>query len=175
MEERLVTFPSGTIVAQYVNDGNRFIGVAVGEHLRDRLSEHDRDLFDRLSLYHAIYLVLGYFSDWSDESIFTQPDPPFPRYIVASTKNVTKVDLAEEMALLRLYNTDVSGNTRSGLGVRARIFGSFGSQQQELLTLVRHFQHYMSGGDLNNRPGDLRLSDDDAERFYTELREVLPR
>lgn len=174
----LTTFIPGTIVLQYVSDDARFVGVVVSDFWRTRLNKSDQELFTLHPDRYHICLVLGWFEDFDyDWSVFNSRRRivTFPSYGIGDKSSATPATLEEEISLLKLHDEDQSRGLVQGRSIRRRIF-EFGKKQREILLLVALISHYLSGGDLINRPVYKEdYERDTASRVFSELKKILPR
>lgn len=173
-----ITFLPGTVVLQSVNDGERCVAVVVGDHMIDRLSKRDRELFEmhRDNGRFHILLVLSYFCDHDDRwSTFAKyAGFRFPTYIVEEKRTATRADLSNEIALLlRHKNEKPSRGLHTGK-LHAYMF-SFTEKQEEALELVALVEHYSKGGAIENLPEWIKQYSKARETVMEELAIACPR
>ncbi len=170
------TFPNGTVVVQYVNDDERFVGVVVGDHMANRL--HERYKYSLHSGRYHICLLLGWFEDFShDWSIFSKKlwAPSFPQYVTGNKKTATPAELTEEIALLKLHRLEGKSRGLNFGKLRKSIFG-FSKKQAEILELVylvNQYKKYKQPARKKNIPEWIETFSGDIEKFFIELQRAI--
>ncbi len=170
------TFSPGTVVAQYVNDNERFVGVVVGDHMIDCL--HEKYKYSLHSGGYHICLLLGWFEDcpqpWSifSERLFS---PSFPQYVTGSKKTATPVDLTEEIALLKLHRSEGKSRGLNFANLRKNIFGFSAKRAEilELVYLVNQYKKYKQPARKKKIPEWIKTFSGDIEKFFIELQRAI--
>lgn len=165
-------FQPGTVVLQYVDDGNHYVGVVVGDHMAEKLNPHEaRNWKTYKSKLAHICLVLSWFGqNWSRNKIFEEKS--FPRYAVGRNDCATPTDLAKEFELYQFHATGCqSRGLIDNLSLQRSVFG-FNDRQLEILQLVYLVQQYMRGQKFIEFPrwmGTSNFTTEDVYFFYREL------
>lgn len=134
-------FPSGTIVLQYVDDGENFVGVVVDDRMHSSLNNDQKDHWDRGRPGDLqICLVLKRTRTWPGNVL---ENTAFPYYAVGRRDSATPIMLEEELHLHRLQHSAASRGLLSYVRLREEHFG-FDPEQTaclELVYAVRAFQN----------------------------------
>lgn len=175
------SYPAGTIVLQYINDSTEIIGVAVGNHMSNRLSDDDKKMFDlylnKSEPYHCL-LVLGFNCRYASKEPLQFRNPKydterFPWYKVGQIDKATPIDFEQEIANLKFYRNEPVSNGLISARLRSLFFAP-NPKQAEIIELAVVIKHYMEGGNFENKPevsfGNIKLI-----LIYEELARAIPR
>lgn len=166
----------GTIVLQYKDESERFVGVIVGDHMIDGVKSIDRKLLKSFREKYHICLVLGHFSDFDERErpmLTEKKSFLFPCYSVGAIKTATPTDLKEEIELLKTLSSEKTCRGLWNTKLRQQMF-MFPQKTREAISAVALVQHYMSGGSVKDIPEWLCFSHDNAVHVFAELYKAIP-
>lgn len=171
------SYPTGTIVLQYINDDIEMIGAVVGDHMYQRLSSDDKKTFNLKSPHHCL-LVFGFNCRYQHKEPLQFRNPHyntgmFPWYKVGKIELSTPTNLKHEIDSLAFYKKEPVSNGLNSGKLRGRFFGPT-SRQTEIIEMAMLTQHYMVGGNFDNSP-KTSLSESEVRAFYDELAIAIPR
>lgn len=155
------TTPPGTVVAQYIDHRDWYVGVIV-----ERPTTHSMNPFPKKAIrdeYHPV-LILGIFYDRDNRSIFSMPEMPFPAYRWGEKKLAIPYDLTPYVDRLaeRMPEAKDIGSSKMFL---------LTTRQREIIALAFVADAFRDFGMNCKRPiwFDPDLPEKDFDRFKREL------
>lgn len=177
----------GTIVLQYRNDSDCFLGMIAHRSMSRYLSKDSRMYYERFlndserpDLKEHVCLVLLWKGFQQYDQYFDEPlVKPFPWYETGKIRLAEEIDLYHEFNLMKVHAGSQSKALVRGVSLRRELFG-FSGRQIMVLGLIQLIRWHVSGrsgdpADLIKLLGEIGVYWGDwCSKFLHELERAVP-